>query len=48
MGFMDKVKGAAQSAKDGIEKSGVVDKAKDAVNTCMHPDEAPPPEPTDE
>jgi hypothetical protein len=48
MGFLDKVKGAAQSAKDGIEKSGVVDKAKDAVNTKLHPDEAPAEPPTDE
>jgi hypothetical protein len=50
VGFLDKAKEAAASAadgakrgvhaaKDGIERSGVVDKARDAIDQKIHPDE---------
>ena len=48
MGFLDKVKGAAASAKQELDKSGLVDKAKDKAREQWHAgtDGDEPPAPT--
>jgi hypothetical protein len=50
MGFLDKVKGAAKSAKDELDKSGLVDKVKDKAAEQWRAGtdaENPAPAPTD-